>query len=158
MNPPPPEAAPPRPSLRERLRRFLGLIRRHPVRAALVLPALMLLYALALIPFTPSVSDLRRAKSAQPSVVLSADGVVLAEFKRSDRQWVTLDRIAPSVVDALIATEDRRFYDHFGIDIAGTYPNLGAWIDRLRELEGWGDPYEVMPGERIAPKWVDRNG
>jgi glutathione S-transferase len=40
-----------------------------------------------------------------------------------------------------------------GIDIAGTYPNLGAWIGRLRQLEGWGDPYEVLPGERIAPRW-----
>jgi glutathione S-transferase len=40
-----------------------------------------------------------------------------------------------------------------GIDIAASYPNLGAWIGRLRQLKGWGDPYEVMPGERIAPKW-----
>jgi hypothetical protein len=46
------------------LRRLIAAARRHPVRAALVLPALMLLYVLALIPFTPSVGDLRKAKSA----------------------------------------------------------------------------------------------
>jgi glutathione S-transferase len=40
-----------------------------------------------------------------------------------------------------------------GIDIAATYPHLGAWIARLRKVKGWGDPYEVMPGERIAPRW-----
>ena len=64
----------------------------------------------------------------------------------------------PTIAD--ISLSGYVFYpvDESGIDIAGTYPNLGAWIDRLRELEGWGDPYEVMPGERIAPKWVDRNG
>jgi glutathione S-transferase len=40
-----------------------------------------------------------------------------------------------------------------GIDIAAAHPHLGAWIARLRQLKGWGDPYDVMPGERIAPKW-----
>ena len=41
-----------------------------------------------------------------------------------------------------------------GIDIAAAHPHLGAWIARLRQLPGWGDPYDVMPGERIAPKWA----
>src|SRR6185295_7305739 len=50
----------------------------------------------------------------------SNDGVVLAELKRVNREWVPLERIAPSVVDALIATEDHRFYQHFGIDFRRT--------------------------------------
>ena len=33
------------------------------------------------------------------------------------------------------------------------FPNLAAWRDRLRAAPGWGDPYEVLPGERIAPRW-----
>jgi penicillin-binding protein 1A len=106
--------------VKENLRRLAALARQYPVRAALVLPALTLLYVLALIPFTPGIGDLRKAKSATPSVVMSSDGVVLAEFKRVNRQWVALDRIAPSVVKALIAMEDRRFYDHHGIDLRGT--------------------------------------
>src|SRR5688572_26535032 len=76
----------------------------------------MLLYVLALIPFTPGIGDLRKAKSATPSVVVSVDGVVLAEFKRLNREWVPLEKIAPHVIDALIATEDHRFYEHRGID------------------------------------------
>src|SRR5687767_14510234 len=104
----------------EQLRRLAALARRHPARSALLLPALALLYVLALIPFTPGIGDLRKAKSATPSVVMSADGVVLAEYKRINRQWVTLDRIAPSVVQALIAMEDHRFYNHHGIDLRGT--------------------------------------
>src|SRR5262245_2232924 len=102
------------------LRRLIAAARRHPIRTALILPALMLLYVIALIPFTPSIGDLRKAKSATPSVVLSDDGVVLAEFKRVNRQWVPLEGIAPSVVQALIATEDHRFYDHHGIDFRRT--------------------------------------
>ncbi len=106
--------------VREQLRRLAALAKRHPVRAALLLPALGLLYVLTLIPFTPGIGDLRKAKSATPSVVVSSDGIVLAEYKRINRQWVPLEKIAPSVVQALIAMEDHRFYDHHGIDLRRT--------------------------------------
>ena len=98
----------------------MAAARRHPVRAALVLPALALLYVLALVPFTPGIGDLRKAKSETPSVVMSSDGIVLAEYKRVNRQWVPLEKIAPSVVEALIAMEDHRFYQHHGIDLRRT--------------------------------------
>ncbi len=97
-------------------RRGLVQIRRHPVIAALALPALLLAYVLLLIPLTPGIADLRKAKTDAPSVLMSADGVVLAEYKRINRQWVRLRDISPNVIDALIATEDRRFYSHHGID------------------------------------------
>ena len=117
----------------EHFRRFIPA-KRHLVRTALAVPALMLLYVLVLIPFTPGVGDLRRAKSAVPSVVMSSDGVVLAEFKRVDRQWVPLEKIAPSVIDALISTEDHRFYDHHGIDVRRT---VAALLSTLTgELQG----------------------
>jgi penicillin-binding protein 1A len=104
----------------EHLRHVREAARRHPWRAALLLPALVLLYVLVLIPFTPSIGDLRKAKSEVPAVVMSADGVVLAEYKRINRQWVPLKKISPHVVNALIATEDHRFYQHPGIDVRRT--------------------------------------
>ena len=104
----------------EQFHRLIAVIKRHPARAALLPPGLMLLYVLALIPFTPSVGDLRKAKAEAPSVLLASDGTVLAEYKRINRQWVSLDKIAPNVVNALIATEDRRFYQHHGIDFRRT--------------------------------------
>ena len=81
-----------------------------------MLPVFVMAWVLALVPYTPGIGDLKKAKTATPSVLLSADGVVLAEFKRVNRQWVSLDKIAPAVVDALIANEDHRFYRHHGID------------------------------------------
>ncbi|MBS0390730.1 MAG: transglycosylase domain-containing protein [Proteobacteria bacterium] len=74
------------------------------------------LYVLALIPFTPAISDIRKAKSDQPAQLVSADGRLLAEYRWVNREWVPLKTIARPVVDALIATEDHRFYDHFGLD------------------------------------------
>lgn len=74
------------------------------------------LYVLVLIPFTPGISDIRKAKSDQPAQLVSADGRLLAEYRWVNREWVPLETIAKPVVDALIATEDHRFYDHFGLD------------------------------------------
>ena len=94
---------------------------RHPTRRGIFLalaagPLLLLLYILLLIPFTPGISDIRKAKLEQPARILAADGKELAVFKRSNREWVKLDEISPPVVEALIATEDHRFYQHHGID------------------------------------------
>ena len=94
---------------------------RHPTRRGvalglLALPALLLVYTLLLIPFTPAISDIRKAKSEQPAQVLSSDGKLLAQYKWAHREWVPLARIAPPVVEALIATEDHRFYQHWGMD------------------------------------------
>ncbi|WP_313079360.1 transglycosylase domain-containing protein [Pulveribacter sp.] len=74
------------------------------------------LYLLALFILTPSISDIRKAKADQPAQLVSEDGRLLAEYKWVNREWVPLDRIAPAVVDALIATEDHRFYGHWGLD------------------------------------------
>lgn len=94
---------------------------RHPTRRGVLkvcaaIPVLLLLYVLILIPFTPGIGDIRKAKIEQPAQILSADGKLLAEFKPSNREWVKLKDISPNVVNALIATEDHRFYQHWGLD------------------------------------------
>nr|WP_218883756.1 transglycosylase domain-containing protein [Burkholderia guangdongensis] len=100
-----------------------GVLRRvrHPTRRGIaltlaVLPALFVAYVLALIPFTPSIGDIRKARVDRPALIVSADGKLLDEFKPVNREWVPLSRISPYMVDALIATEDRRFYQHHGLD------------------------------------------
>ena len=133
--------------------RFVGLAKQYPVRAALSLPALMLIYVLALIPFTPGIGDLRKAKSELPSVLLASDGTVLAEYRRSNRRWVTLDKISPNVVDALIATEDHRFYSHHGIDIRRT---LGALVSTLAgDLQG-GSTITQQLARNLYPEEIGR--
>jgi len=82
--------------------------------------ALLFAYSLILIPFTPGISDLQKAKIDRPSVLISSDGKRLATFKPMNREWVRLNQISPHVVHALIATEDHRFYRHHGIDLRRT--------------------------------------
>jgi glutathione S-transferase len=40
-----------------------------------------------------------------------------------------------------------------GLQLMSRFPNVARWADRLRALPGWAHPYEILPGERIAPKW-----
>jgi penicillin-binding protein 1A len=82
--------------------------------------ALLCAYAVILIPFTPSISHLRKAKIDQPSVLISSDGKRLATYKPMNREWVRLNQVSPHVITALIATEDHRFYQHYGIDLQRT--------------------------------------
>jgi penicillin-binding protein 1A len=78
------------------------------------------LYVAALVPLTPRIDGrtdgVLAARDAKPSVLLAADGSVIARFRRETREWVGLDRLPVHLVDALIATEDHRFYQHQGVD------------------------------------------
>ena len=99
------------------LQRPEKLLSLHSLLWALMAAGLaLLLYVLALIPFTPGIRDIRKAKTEQPAQLVAADGKLLAEYRWVNRAWVPLAEIAPPVVDALIATEDHRFYGHWGLD------------------------------------------
>jgi penicillin-binding protein 1A len=91
---------------------------------AMVFAVLLCIYAIVLIPFTPSIADIRKAKVEQPSVIMSSDGKRLAVFKRVNREWVELNRVSPHVISALIATEDHRFYEHHGVDLKRTASSI----------------------------------
>ncbi|MGE5220055.1 MAG: penicillin-binding protein 1A [Chloroflexota bacterium] len=79
--------------------------------------ALLFVYAVILIPFTPSIANIRKAKIDQPTVLVSADGKRLATLKPMNREWVRLNQISPHVINALLTTEDHRFYQHHGVDL-----------------------------------------
>jgi penicillin-binding protein 1A len=85
----------------------------------------IVLYTLALIPFTPSVEGVLKARDEHPSVLLAADGTVLTMFRRTNREWVKLDQVPRHVVDALIATEDHRFWEHKGVDWVRSISAIG---------------------------------
>ncbi|MBC5764168.1 penicillin-binding protein 1A [Ramlibacter albus] len=113
-----------------------------------------ILYPLMLVPFTPSVDDIRRVKTEAPSVMMSADGVQLAEFRRLNRQWVPLAKISPKVVDALIATEDRRFYSHYGIDPVRT---VGAGVRTLLGDRQGGSTITQQLARNLYPEEIGRS-
>lgn len=117
------------------------------------LPVLFMLYVLLLIPFTPSISDIRKAKLEHPAQILSADGKLIGEFKRSNRKWVPLEQISPSVVKALVATEDHRFYEHHGMDFTRT---VGSVIHTLRGNPQGGSTITQQLARNLYPTEIGR--
>lgn len=69
--------------------------------------------------FMPSLEELENTKTALASEVLSEDGELMRKFFHENRSFVTFDELNPDLVNALIATEDVRFYQHSGIDLRG---------------------------------------
>ncbi len=65
----------------------------------------------------PSLAEVEEHRPSLVSKVYAADGeTVLGEFFEEKRHLVPLDRVPHHLIDALIATEDRKFYEHTGID------------------------------------------
>lgn len=134
--------------------RLWGAVRRHPWRTALVPPGLVLLYVLALLPFTPGIGNLRKAKVEAPAILVSADNVVLASYKRVNREWVPLDKVAPAVVQALIHTEDHRFWEHHGIDWYRTAAS--AWHTLQGRRQG-GSTLTQQLARNLYPEEIGRS-
>ncbi|WP_152287810.1 transglycosylase domain-containing protein [Flavicella marina] len=64
----------------------------------------------------PSSKELSDIKQAQASIVYSADDEILGKYYLTNRTQITFDKIPKHLINALIATEDVRFYEHDGID------------------------------------------
>jgi penicillin-binding protein 1A len=114
-----------------------GLMARPPLQRWLYIAAGLLLllivlfaiYVAMLFPLTPGIEDVKQARAARPTVVLSSDGRELANFEQGLQEKVKLSEISPHVITALIATEDHRFYEHHGVDFTRI---AGAMVANLK--------------------------
>ncbi len=89
-------------------------------------------------------ADLGFTEPSEPSVLLAADGTELARFYAENRVVVGTDDISQYMKDAVVAVEDRRFFQHHGIDVRGL---LGAFVTNLA-----GD--SVSGGSSITQQYV----
>ena len=70
-------------------------------------------------PELPDVATLKNVELQTPMQVFSADGKLISQFGEQRRIPLTLDEIPPQMINAVLATEDSRYYDHPGIDPIG---------------------------------------
>ena len=68
----------------------------------------------------PSFEDLENPESNLATEIISADGETIGKFYNENRTSVKYEDLPKHLVDALVATEDERFYEHSGIDGRGT--------------------------------------
>ncbi|MFZ3451924.1 transglycosylase domain-containing protein [Arthrobacter sp. 7Tela_A1] len=79
-------------------------------------------------------SELQRGALAQPSSIYASDGSLIATLYEENRQPVTLDQISPNMIDAMLAIEDDRYYEHGGVDLQGIFSAVVSNVtsDRTR--------------------------
>jgi glutathione S-transferase len=75
----------------------------------------------------------------------------IADKHLATRQYMVGD--APTIADISMCAYLCYPKEESGYDLPAQFPNIAKWLDRVRAIDGWANPYEVLPGERIAPKW-----
>lgn len=96
-----------------------GWIRRNKRIAAALLVLLIGFsgwYGYHIIDGLPSLEQLENPSLEISTKIYSADGEVLDQFSVKNRTPVTLDQLPPGLIEALIATEDKQFYEHWGVN------------------------------------------
>ncbi len=70
--------------------------------------------------YMPSMKELENPSSALSSDVYAVDGTLIGRYYVTDRSTSKYEEISPNIFNALLATEDARFYEHSGIDPIAT--------------------------------------
>ncbi|HPM19082.1 MAG TPA: transglycosylase domain-containing protein, partial [Bacteroidales bacterium] len=99
----------------------------------------------------PSFRELENPEYYLAAEVFSEDGVLLGKISIENRTWTEYKDLSPYLVDALIATEDIRYYRHSGIDVRG----LGRTIVRtilLGQNTGGGSTITQQLAKQLYPR------
>ncbi len=79
---------------------------------------------LGLFGYSPDMKDIKDPSLSVSSEVYTADSVLLAKFYKEDRSPIEYNELSPNLVNALVATEDVRFYKHGGVDYYGFFTGV----------------------------------
>lgn len=130
---------------------------RRPIlkRFVLVLTPFVLLFFLLLLVVwieIPSKRQLRNIQNKVASEVYSADSVLLGRYYIQDRTEVKYEEIAPVVIDALVSTEDERFFSHSGVDFLSLGRVLIKSIFLQDESSGGGSTITQQLAKNLYPR------
>jgi len=81
---------------------------------------IFLLASLGIFGSLPTFEELENPENNLATEVISIDGKTLGKYYRENRTPVSYNELPKNLIEALIATEDERFYEHSGIDMRGT--------------------------------------
>ena len=80
------------------------------------------------------------------------DGALaVAEKHLATQPYIVGD--APTLADLSMSAYLLYPKEEHGYDFAATHPNIAAWLGRVRAIPGWRDPYDLLPGQRVPPRW-----
>lgn len=125
--------------------RFIFLVSLVPMLAVVILLAVV-------FSNTPNMKELKRIQNPMASEVFTADSVLIGRYFIQDRTHVQYDDISPLVIEALIATEDIRFYEHEGIDFVSLGRVLVKSILLQDESAGGGSTITQQLAKNLYPR------
>jgi len=113
----------------------------------------------------PSFEDLENPEANLATEIISSDGVTIGKFYSENRTRIRYNDLPKHLVDALVATEDERFYDHSGIDFRrtttaaislGTRGGASTITQQLAKLlfHGEGSRFIVARIVQKAKEWI----
>ena len=111
--------------------------------------------------FTSYLATLRFLKSfggtaPDPAVAKFLAGRVDNAFAIVEKHLANRDYIVgsqPTIADMSLCGYLYYPAEESGYDIGKSYPAMARWLERLEQLPGWKPPYELLPGQQIAPRW-----
>jgi len=97
-------------------------------------------------------TELEQKQLPEKSVIRAADGTLLATFYDQNRVVVPLAEISPLLQHAVIATEDKRFYQHVGVDPTGM---LRAFVKNQADSDGGQEGASTLTQQYIKNVLID---
>lgn len=101
----------------------MGLLFRIIYRSLLGIFSLIVIIVIVAIAYIetslPSIESIKDMSLAVPLRIFSSDGKLIGQFGEERRTPITLEQVPKNLINAVLATEDRRFYDHPGVDLRG---------------------------------------
>ena len=107
--------------------------------------------------FMPTFEELENPNNRFASEVYFADGPIMNRyFEKETRKYIEYREIPQSVIDALIATEDVRFYDHSGVDVRGLF-RVAKGLLTANTSAGGGSTISQQLAKMLFPRESDLN-
>ena len=110
---------------------------------------LLLVWATADI---PSIEELENPDSKLATQVLAEEGEILTTYHIENRTFASYEELAPSLVQAAVATEDKRFYQHSGVDFQSLARVLFKTLLARDSSQGGGSTITQQLAKTLYPR------
>ena len=93
------------------------------ISTSIILSLIALIYYvyLLIVPSLPPLDNLSDYRPKEPLQVFTKEGDLIAQFGEEHRDFIKINNVPQKMINAIIATEDRRFFEHNGIDFVGIF-------------------------------------
>jgi penicillin-binding protein 1A len=100
----------------------------------------------------PTYAELKNIRNHTASEVYDKDGVLLGKYYVENRTNADFDEISPNIINALVATEDARFFEHGGIDVRAMMRVLFKSVLLSKKSSGGGSTLSQQLAKNLYPR------